>query len=186
MSRPQIITIDDIKYYNANDLKKFDPVYFFGCSRTIRTIIKKKNINIANIAFGNDNVRLGWRLSSDQSKPPSKAKLLLVERWVLENVRRAKNKLQCIAIYFLRRRTPFNKFATRCNFINGVPKMMKVIEYEDIKDKEEIKEDIKNEDIKNEVVKKIIKKKKSVNEKTIENVIVKTEKMYDIQKLLIS
>src|SRR3989304_5669731 len=90
MSRPQIITIDDIKYYNANDLKKFDPVYFFGCSRTIRTIIKKKNINIANIAFGNDNVRLGWRLSSDQSKPPSKAKLLLVERWVLENVRRAK------------------------------------------------------------------------------------------------
>ena len=84
MTQPQIIKINDINYYNANDLRDYDPVYFFGCSRTVRKIITKKNIDTKNIAYGNYNLRYEWRLSSNQTKPPLKAKLLLVGQWVLK------------------------------------------------------------------------------------------------------
>lgn len=86
MSYPDSITIDDVNYYNAHDLEKYDPEYFEGCQKTVRKIIDKMNIDISNVAYGNYNKRYGWRLSANQIKPPQKANLLLKKEWVLKNV----------------------------------------------------------------------------------------------------
>ena len=40
--RPSEVIIGTNKYYNAEDLSKYDPTYFYGCSRTVRNIIKRK------------------------------------------------------------------------------------------------------------------------------------------------
>jgi hypothetical protein len=86
MEKPKSITINDIQYYNASELEKFDPVYFYGCKNTVRQIVKNKKIKSKDIAYANDNKRYGWRLSKNQNKPPPKANLLLKEEWVLNNV----------------------------------------------------------------------------------------------------
>ena len=43
--RPKEISLGDVKYYNADDLRSYDSAYFHGCSRTVRKIIKKKTID---------------------------------------------------------------------------------------------------------------------------------------------
>ena len=42
VNKPIIIEFNDTKHYDAEDLKDYNPVYFFGCGRTVRTIIQKK------------------------------------------------------------------------------------------------------------------------------------------------
>ena len=43
-SRPQEILIGESKYYNAEELSKYDPSFFYGCSRTVRNILTKKQL----------------------------------------------------------------------------------------------------------------------------------------------
>jgi hypothetical protein len=59
-NKPEPITIDDNEYYNADELKVYDPVFFYGCARTSRNIIKKKDIDSDNYEYGNYNKRYGW------------------------------------------------------------------------------------------------------------------------------
>ena len=40
--RPVLITYNNTKYYNAADLKNYDPIFFHGTSSGIRKIITKK------------------------------------------------------------------------------------------------------------------------------------------------
>lgn len=81
-----IIRIGGKKYYNAVDLKQINPSYFYGCSRTIRKIISKKNIPVNRYLYANNSIRKGWRPAKDQSKPSSKAQLLLRKKWVDNNM----------------------------------------------------------------------------------------------------
>lgn len=80
------ITIDDVVYYNASDVKTADPAFFIGTSRSIRYIIAKKNIPKDVYVYANNSKRNGWRKATNQDKPASKCNLLLSKVWVDANV----------------------------------------------------------------------------------------------------
>jgi hypothetical protein len=85
-AKPSEITINNNKYYNADELSKYDSAYFYGCSRTVRNILKKKAIDKTNYVYATFNKKTGWALSADQNKPATKACLLLLAKWVVENI----------------------------------------------------------------------------------------------------
>jgi hypothetical protein len=84
-TRPQIIKHNKTSYYNAKELKVYDPVFFYGTSNGIRAIIKKKNIDQINIHYATFSKKFGWS-SSVQTKPSANAQLLLLESWVITNI----------------------------------------------------------------------------------------------------
>lgn len=86
ITRPSIIKHIGKNYYNATELKKYDPVFFHGTSAGIRKIVAKKNIEKTNFHYSTLSKKSGWVVCKDQDKPPSKAKLLLLESWVTTNV----------------------------------------------------------------------------------------------------
>jgi hypothetical protein len=53
---PELITINDIAYYDANKLKEYDSIFFYGCARTVRKIIEKKNIKEDNYKYVTTNI----------------------------------------------------------------------------------------------------------------------------------
>lgn len=80
--KPITICIDDIDYYIADDLREYDKNYFFGCSKTSRLIIDKKNIppneyKYATIRAGN------WKYSTEDFK---KSKLIITKKWIETNM----------------------------------------------------------------------------------------------------
>lgn len=88
--RPKSISLNNITYYNADDLRNYDSAYFHGCSRTVRDIIKKRSIDSDQYMYATWGKKNGWTLSSNQSKPSNKAKLLLLEEWVKQNIPKMK------------------------------------------------------------------------------------------------
>ena len=86
VNKPIIIEFNDTKHYDAEDLKDYNPVYFFGCGRTVRTIIQKKDISSDNFIYANKSKLHGWRKVENQQEPPLKARLLLSEEWVNGNI----------------------------------------------------------------------------------------------------
>lgn len=88
--RPPIIYLGDEKYYTTDSLRTYDPVYFHGCSRTSRKIIEKKSIDSDYYVYATLSKKHGWKLSTNQNKPSNKAKALLIEDWVIENVPKMK------------------------------------------------------------------------------------------------
>ena len=84
--RPSEITIGTNKYYNAEELSNYDPSYFYGCSRTVRNILKKKMIEPENFIYATWNKKTNWVISSNQVKPATKACLLLSSKFVTENI----------------------------------------------------------------------------------------------------
>jgi hypothetical protein len=86
MDRPSSIQINDQKYYNASDLKEYDPDYFYGCARTVRKIIKKKDIPLGSYEYVSYNKKQGWTIYRNEEKISNKAKLFLCKKWVLKNV----------------------------------------------------------------------------------------------------
>lgn len=82
MEVPQSFTVEDRQYYNAKDLKTYDPVYFHGTSRAIRKIVEKKKIPEGQYLYANFSKRKGWTCAKNQNKPSSKASLLLLKKWV--------------------------------------------------------------------------------------------------------
>lgn len=83
IERPKVIEHDKVKYYNAADLKKYDPTYFFGTSGGVRYIITRKKITTSDYRYATFSKRRGWASSN---KKATKAKLLLRESWVITNV----------------------------------------------------------------------------------------------------
>jgi hypothetical protein len=82
MTSLEIVTIGDIEYYNATELHKSDPNFFYGCANNTRNIITKKNIKTKDIKWAyikSDE----WVISK---KSYAKAKLLLTKEWVCDNV----------------------------------------------------------------------------------------------------
>jgi hypothetical protein len=82
MKAPQSFTVSGTQYYNTKDLKSYDPVYFHGTSRAIRKIVEKKKISEGDYLYASLSKKKGWTPAANQSKPPSKASLLLLKSWV--------------------------------------------------------------------------------------------------------
>jgi len=88
MSKPIVIQLDGHILYQAEELYNYDSVYFYGCSR-IRTIIDKKRLTEDDYIFG--YVKDGeWIISN---KNYQKAKLLIKENWVNNNVPKFKEEI---------------------------------------------------------------------------------------------
>lgn len=85
IQQPNVIQHNGFAYYNAADIKAYDPKYFYGTSGGIRKIITKKNIDTSVIHYATHSKRKGWT-SDSQDNPSKKAKLLLLESWVAKNV----------------------------------------------------------------------------------------------------
>jgi len=85
VQRPTFIRHRGSRYYSANDIKKYDPEYFYGTSVGIRKIIKKKNINSTVFHYATFSNKSGWK-SCNQEKPCKKAVLLLLKSWVIKNI----------------------------------------------------------------------------------------------------
>jgi hypothetical protein len=84
--RPKEISLGDVKYYNADDLRSYDSAYFHGCSRTVRKIIKKKTIDADKYIYATWSKKNGWTMSTNQDKPSNKAKLLFLNDWVTQTI----------------------------------------------------------------------------------------------------
>ena len=82
MNKPKQITINSINYYSVDDLHKYEPLFFKGISRNLRGIIKLKKLTNDKYIYAyirNDK----WIISN---KSYVKAKLLLKETWVYDNI----------------------------------------------------------------------------------------------------
>lgn len=91
--KPNIITINDIQYYNASELQKYNPIFFHGCARTVRKIIQLKEISEEQYVYANCSIKRGWELSKNQNNPPPKANLLLSKDWVNDNIPIMENEI---------------------------------------------------------------------------------------------
>jgi hypothetical protein len=83
---PQVYNVLDVEYYKAKDLRVYDPMFFAGCSKTIRLIITRKNMTTDEYVYINISKVKGITLSTNQLKPSLKATLLLSKDWVINNV----------------------------------------------------------------------------------------------------
>jgi len=83
---PQLIIIDDLSYYNADELKEFDISFFEKTNKTIRKIIKIKNIPEEEYNYFCFNKKDNkWKISN-KNKPSPKAKLFITEKWSKLNI----------------------------------------------------------------------------------------------------
>ena len=90
---PQFIIIDDIYYYNAEELKEFDITFFEKTNKTIRKIIKIKNIPEEEYNYFCFNKKDNkWKISN-KNKPSPKAKLFITEKWSKQNIPKFNNEL---------------------------------------------------------------------------------------------
>jgi hypothetical protein len=69
------------KYYSANELYDENPAFFYGCDRSVRNIVVKKEIK--NVIYAKEN-KHGEMLVYDEKYKA--AKLYLPELWVKTNV----------------------------------------------------------------------------------------------------
>jgi hypothetical protein len=83
MSCPNIITLNNNKYYSAEELHKYDIAFFAGIYKNIRNIIKNKKLTIDNYKYAYINKKGIW-IESKESY--ARAKILLEADWVENNV----------------------------------------------------------------------------------------------------
>ena len=62
IEKPQTVTINGTLFYNAKDLKQFDPEFFKGFKTNIRRVIVKKNISKNNYIYAM------WSLNMDGTR----------------------------------------------------------------------------------------------------------------------
>jgi len=83
--KPKVIEFNNEKYYNAEDLQKYDEAYFKGVTRT-RQIIQRKNIPSNKFIYA-AQVKGKWYKKDDTYK---RAKVLIKEKYVLKAVPKMK------------------------------------------------------------------------------------------------
>jgi hypothetical protein len=82
MSKPQSFIIENENVYLAQEIYNYDPVFFTGISGRIRLIIEKKKLKDDDYCWG--YIKGDKWIKSTMTYP--KAKLLLKEEWVVNNV----------------------------------------------------------------------------------------------------
>jgi len=84
MDKLQIIELGGKMFYNTEFVKQSCPAFFYGCAKTLRKIIEKKNIKNDEYTYATYAPKTNkWSLSNDSVKS---AKLLLEKTWVENNV----------------------------------------------------------------------------------------------------
>lgn len=80
----QIIELGGKMFYNTEFVKQSCPAFFYGCAKTLRKIVEKKNIKNDEYVYATYAPKTNkWSLSNDSIKS---AKLLLEKTWVENNV----------------------------------------------------------------------------------------------------
>ena len=93
MEKPKTIKINNVNYYDSKELKKYHPIFFYGCSDGISLIIKKKKIPASDYIFITNNKRKGLSIYDYESRP-RRSKLLISEKWIEENHPKFNGSLQ--------------------------------------------------------------------------------------------
>jgi hypothetical protein len=83
MERPSPFLFNGVNVYNADDIKTYDPAFFYGCAKTVRMIVDRKSIPESMYFYCVKNKEEMWKLSTSAY---SKSKLLLMKDWVESNV----------------------------------------------------------------------------------------------------
>ena len=91
---PTIINVDNEKYFNSEDLKNFDVAFFNKTNKTIRDIIKNKNIPDKEYKYFCFNKKENKWKESDKTKPSPKAKLFIKEIWSRKNMPKFNEELK--------------------------------------------------------------------------------------------
>lgn len=81
MSAPNTVTINEKKYFPAQELYHFDPLFFRGCKRSVRQLVVKRTIPEQDYLYV-DKVMDDATVMDPKAL---KAKLLLSEAWVMAN-----------------------------------------------------------------------------------------------------
>ena len=85
----EIIKVDDIEYYIADDVYKLEPHNFIGCSKTSRDIITKKKLTEKDYIYMKYIKSTNEWLKSNSSY--RLAKVLITRDWVENNLIMFKN-----------------------------------------------------------------------------------------------
>lgn len=83
MIKPLSFEFNGAEVYNADDVRDYDPNFFYGCSRGIRKIIERKKIDASDYTWGVKSMKTGWNTCLPACP---KGKLLLKTTWVHANV----------------------------------------------------------------------------------------------------
>jgi hypothetical protein len=75
---PMSFTFNDKEVYLAEELRDYDPTFFIGCTKTVRNIIKRKNIPDDDYYFG-IKLKNVWHVREQSYKS---AKLMISKEWV--------------------------------------------------------------------------------------------------------
>jgi hypothetical protein len=87
MVKPESVSINNVRYYNSLDLKKFDLNYFYGCIKLTRKIIDKKNIPNESYTYATYNVHTKkWRIYDKEEKIPTRANLYIALEWADQQI----------------------------------------------------------------------------------------------------
>ena len=87
IEKPQTVTVNGSLFYNAKDLKHFDPEFFKGFKANIRKVIVKKNISKDNYMYAMWSTKHGWKpCIAQENQLSKKAQLLLTDSWVMDNM----------------------------------------------------------------------------------------------------
>ena len=78
----ELIEFNDNEYYNASDLHKSDPAFFYGCRNNTRNIVSKKKISEKDYIYAYKK-KGEWTISN---KSYCKSKVLLTKEWCFNNV----------------------------------------------------------------------------------------------------
>ena len=85
IDKPKSIKINGERYYIVNELKKYDPVYFFGYTKMTRKIIDKKGMSDDDYLYATFNSATNkWTTYKDNIPP--KALLYFKKTWVQTHI----------------------------------------------------------------------------------------------------
>lgn len=115
------IKVGKLLYYDANDIKVHDPIFFRSCGNRIRNIILEHNLKY-NVDYIFCNKKTGdWNPIVNRDKPAVKDKLFLRKKWVVEKVPQftTKDKEACNQLYKIQPAPPIMELTTDEQFYDG-------------------------------------------------------------------
>jgi hypothetical protein len=136
--KSEIISINDIDYYNTLHLKELDPVYFYGCTKMTRSIIDKKNIPDDSYEYATFNVcKNEWTIYDKTNKIPPKAGLFITKEWADTNIPKLKPIVEKIIIKPKRNSNRDNDIIDKIdNKYSEAPELLDLDDNEKFKDEE--------------------------------------------------
>lgn len=121
MDTLKTIKIDGKLYYDANEIKDIDPIYFRSCGSRIRNVIREHDlIYITDYIYCNKKTG-DWNLIANSDKPAVKDRLFLRKKWVTDHVPKftGKNEEECNQLYKVQPAPPVLELTSDEQFCDG-------------------------------------------------------------------